>query len=473
MFCTNYCFSRAGLTPCRNAWHGGCFTADPDEPFPYARAEDEEGFTWHKNPLDLLRYKYLADGTHLMIPFQCPDCHFMNLNHGRRPGGSPFDSANLKFIHRAMLDSGGGREHSTILNHLREVRRLIKKCRAINKPITFPSLGPFPVEDVLGIGPAMDVLMQSLDKGRNLAFVQFDTFRKARSCYSSLYRASWRRALEGASIESDPRKKFTLTQCLTQTVWFERFMRGVELQVGRVAHPDQAISIEIMLEMMKDMEMKVRKLARGARRRALVKQGAYFLICFVGSLRGNEGFLADAASLRRHIGKGRHGRLEHVIVPLLGRFKGETGEKYHLLALVNRTFSGLRVRWWVEQLVLVLAEQGQMNGPTFCDEQGNVASSAGYQRVFVEFLRRVQRRKPDLIPSEVNVGEEYSIGRSFRRGSETRALNAKVPEPIINAINRWKVVEGAKGARPRFNMLAHYADVLLMLETILQYSAAL
>lgn len=47
--------------------------ADPDEPFYYARPLDKEGFTWQKNLLDELRFKYLADGTNLMIPFQCPE----------------------------------------------------------------------------------------------------------------------------------------------------------------------------------------------------------------------------------------------------------------------------------------------------------------------------------------------------------------------------------------------------------------
>lgn len=114
----------------------------------------------------------------------------MNLNRGWQPGGSPFDSANVKLIYRVVLDSGGGLDHSTILGHLREVRRLIQKFWAINKPITFPRLGPYAVRDVVGIGLAVDVLMQSLDKGRNSKFIQFDTFRGARLCYLSLYQAS-------------------------------------------------------------------------------------------------------------------------------------------------------------------------------------------------------------------------------------------------------------------------------------------
>lgn len=80
-------------------------------------------------------------------------------------------------------------------------------------------------------------------------------------------------------------------------MWFKHFIQGVELRVGWVSLPDQAISIEIMVEMMRDMEHEVWKMSRGPRRWTLTKQGAYFIICFVGSLHGNEGFLANAAGL--------------------------------------------------------------------------------------------------------------------------------------------------------------------------------
>ena len=42
---------------------------------------------------------------------------------------------------------------------------------------------------------------------------------------------------------------------------------------------------------------------------------------------------------------------------------------------------------------------------------------------------------PDIILEDVNVGEEYGIGRLFRRGAEVRDLNTRVPEPGISAIN--------------------------------------
>ena len=65
------------------------------------------------------------------------------------------------------------------------------------------------------------------------------------------------------------------------------------------------------------------------------------------------------------------------------------------------------------------------------------------------------------------------MGRSFRRGEEVRALKTRVPEPVISTTNRWQNIEWAMGTRTRYRMLENYADVLLMLETILQLSRAL
>ena len=78
-----------------------------------------------------------------------------------------------------------------------------------------------------------------------------------------------------------------------------------------------------------------------------------------------------------------------------------------------------------------------------------------------------------IILEDVNVGEDYGIGRSFRRGAEVRTLNTRVPEPVISAMNQWRNIEQAKRTHPRFRMLEHYADFVLILETILQFYRSL
>ena len=80
---------------------------------------------------------------------------------------------------------------------------------------------------------------------------------------------------------------------------------------------------------------------------------AYFVILFVCFLRGNEGFMLDFGGLRYHINHGNEVAESHpyLIISLLGKFNGETGEKYHLLMSVPVTASGLNSCVWIEQVV--------------------------------------------------------------------------------------------------------------------------
>ena len=96
--------------------------------------------------------------------------------------------------------------------------------------------------------------------------------------------------------------------------------------------------------------------------------------------------MMGAAVLRHHIRKGREGPLAHVVIPLVGRFKGGTGSRHHLQAVVNETASKLKVEWWLERLNGELIRQGQRNGPACCDEEVNLAQASQYQETLVSFL---------------------------------------------------------------------------------------
>ena len=61
----------------------------------------------------------------------------------------------------------------------------------------------------------------------------------------------------------------------------------------------------------------------------------YLAVTYVYGLRGNEGFWVDADRLRSGIELGRAATEDtpsHVVVSLLGRFKGEDGDRMHVFA---------------------------------------------------------------------------------------------------------------------------------------------
>ena len=77
--------------------------------------------------------------------------------------------------------------------------------------------------------------------------------------------------------------------------------------------------------------------------------------------------------------------------------------------------------WWLERSNDELTRQRQRNGPRCCDEEGNLDQSLQYQETFVNFLTEIEQECPGIIIKDVNFGEDYGIGRSFRTGAEIRA----------------------------------------------------
>eukprot|EP00957_Ditylum_brightwellii_P089132 6787442-Ditylum_brightwellii.AAC.1 len=67
----------------------------------------------------------------------------------------------------------------------------------------------------------------------------------------------------------------------------------------------------------------------------------YLLICYVASLRGNEGFMIEAQGLLEHSEHGweEEEALRQVVIPLLGQFKGEQTEHWHLILIASHTAS--------------------------------------------------------------------------------------------------------------------------------------
>jgi hypothetical protein len=122
-----------------------------------------------------------------------------------------------------------------------------------------------------------------------------------------------------------------------------------------------------------------------------ISLGAYSALCFCGSLRGNEGFLLDLYGLRLYLNEGKNPNdpRAHVVAPLLGRFKNEIGERYHLILLAPLTKSGIQTRYWLEELVNARFREGRTRGPAFCDDKGHVTYSSLYEPRFHEVLIEV------------------------------------------------------------------------------------
>jgi hypothetical protein len=147
----------------------------------------------------------------------------------------------------------------------------------------------------------------------------------------------------------------------------------------------------------------------------------------------------------------------HVIITLLGEFKGELGFKYHLMSLASTTSSGIELIWWLRKLIQVKEEEGCISGPPFGHKDGLIALTREYNKILHYFLEIIQQEDPDLISETDDVQANYGLSRTVRRMTEGRACTANLDIGIQNTMNCWKKIEQAKGMHPLFNMVDHYS----------------
>jgi len=268
------------------------------------------------------------------------------------------------------------------------------------------------------------------------------------------------------------------------------FLRGAEYRMGFDSEADHGVRMAALVRVIDLIREDADNCDEVYTANELYKVGAFICIVTAASLRGYEGFYLDLAGASSHLSQGKVGhipptithtsviseeeamKLPHVAVCLLGNFKGEGGINYHIINVANESMSGLQPRWWMEKLVSVAADEGRHTGPAFATPDGRLASSCDYDAIFREYLKKVQATT-DLIPDDVNVDVYYSLSRTPRKSALTRARRANLGAKHLDAMNRWRTVETAKGRRTRFNMRQHYSEACLLMPTTWFYSYAL
>ena len=124
-------------------------------------------------------------------------------------------------------------------------------------------------------------------------------------------------------------------------------------------------------------------------------------------------------------------------------------------------------------MLRILMNEGKREGPTICDEDGYLLKSAQINLEFRQQLAIVQNFRPDLIKETINVFDIYNIRRSLKRRSTSIAMREKVPQPVIDLVNRWSIRENSRDRSRGSSMRDYYTEIKLVLHTILPYSEAL
>ncbi len=457
----------------------GCYVDNRLLPFPVSRAYNDEPTYFKRRKEKETKYLVARPGDGVISPFQCDRCWFLNL-HGRLPMSSSLsDDRELALIRRANLDMFWSRESSTVSQTMGSLKELIGGAKSAGRLIPLEGMTPWKVGDDEGMGVAIAMLEKSIKtSGANSSeFLQFSTIRKLRSASANVFAATSQASTTAFVMKTSAGAIQRIYSGGTQSVLLERFVMGLKARMPHISKRNKPITSVMVNYVLDALELEWSDRAvLPERRRIVLMTAAYIATTFGYSLRGNEGFWVDAQRLIDNINVGKYDtRAKHVTICLLGRFKGEEGDRMHVFPLASVTRSGIRIRLWLERLVRLLRTEGKTGCPAFCDEDGYQLSAADLEAVMHPILRRLQsdESKPDVILPGLDVETEFRMARSLRRGSESEALDQGVPESTVRLVNRWGSYERNRGAEPGFDMLDHYAASANTRYKQISYSAVL
>ena len=491
VFCANFALCVGGWSPCQGTWCGGCYTSDPRLAFHIYDSqskqlaqqtlgdncddEDRLGNLWKTKERDMKAFRQARPGDHLLVTFQCDLCVFRKLRRVNPSPSSAIDLNLLSCIRRINLDAFWSRATSTV----NAQRRLVEKSLAISQQLgldpLFPNQGPIPDGDYCGYTVAIQMVYSSLSQGRySESHLEFDTIRRLRTVHTNYFRTIGKASASILAMVGEDGKARRFSTGPTASEWFTQFSQGCKRRMGQDWRPDQAISTELMRALSEEVQNKIARSFNVQEAADWITAGTYFVICYVLSLRGLDGLLLDLAGLREFLARDP----PHIVtVALLGKVKGEHHARQHLLPSVSVTSSGIQIKTWLRKLVLVRGREDRTDGPAICGSDGEVMSTTMLNNFFHEALVSIYESNPGLFLSDVkgpeDVEAKYNVFRSFRRGSDSRAIAQGIAKLDIDVVNRWKGVERSKGMRPNMTMAHHYADINFLTESFLRYTKAM
>ena len=464
---------------------GKCYTSEngpdffiSDEGNLFTPEGDDDRLTagWKPKGSDHKRYTEARDGDDLMISFECDFCVFFKITGRPRDIGNPRDSHLMGCIRRVILDAFWSRARHTVTTNASRFREMMTLSESLGFEPPYDPPGPLPAFDHCGYKVAVLMVAKSLSPGRHSdSHTQWDTIRKFKGTHSNQSRSG--RVANSTTFSLTDSKGGSLDRFSSEicgSLWFQRFSLGCRRRMGQDWQPNRAVSNPLMLSILHLVESKIRSSTHEPDRFTFVMAGAYFCFCYVVSLRSPEGLMVDVPGILEFGEK----HLDHVIIPLLGQVKGEDHSRQHLLHCVNATSSGIPVRNWMKRLKSVLTLLERTSGPAFINVTSKRQSTtAEMNDIFHSLLSEIFEDDRDLFATDIrnttDLFDKYNVFRSFRRGSESRAVSENVSEGDRFIVNRWRKHEKSGASKVPLAIDQMYVDVSLAKDPFLRYTKAM
>jgi hypothetical protein len=344
-------------------------------------------------------YRAARPGDHLVCSFDWDSCAFFRLKGRLRILGNYSDDRTCQFIRRANLDAFWSRKSATVRQQLSIFKEQVATGDKHGISMT-PPRGPFPAHHDFGMRIAIGVLEKSLTAGRHEATTKFPNVRKITSLHTNMYKSSALGAASSTLILRAERKRLYSSQSPHDSDFFNMFMAGLRTRVGERVRQDAAISIALMVEIQRRLELDWQEAMTcddHVAKREVAEHAVYFLFCFCGALRGFEGTKVPIQELRSQVALDEDspgvatdslGRfMPHVGIPLVGTFKARSvGVTELLIFVAAQTASGLRPGEWTKRLLDVLETMGIVNGWLFQTALGDQQRMSHFEERFYDLL---------------------------------------------------------------------------------------
>ena len=424
-----------------------------------------------QNPLDFVEAR---NGDHAMVSFECDQCIFVKLKNRLPTKFSQQDKLLLIMIRRINLDAFWARQRSTVRENTSRVKLILQSSNTLGLKGPFEHTGPCPPYDHCGYELAINMLMHSRRPGKySKTHTQFETVRMLRSAYSSHVRTTPNQNVNQLSWVDKKGQYVRLTDDKCGTLWFSRFMIGLKTRMGHTFKPNMAMSHLLLKSLIHRAEDNITDDFKSEESAPWVVFVAYVVITYVLSLRGTEGQMLELGGLRKHWDKEGS---DHFIVVLWGEIKGEEGYREHLIPCVKVTKSGFNVRYTIERLIELKYHQKLVTGPAISDNEGALISTKELDRMMHEILVDLYSVNRTLFPPSIetpeSILESYKCFRTFRRTSDTRALEEKVSQTDIDIVNKWEHM-GLTKRKTSQPMRQHYAQFELLVKPFIRYTYAM
>jgi hypothetical protein len=405
-----------------------------------------------------------------MTPFQCEICHFRNIRK-RDPVESLLrDQEALEFFRRASLDAFWSRAPSTVRGNLSEGKRSQRFIERMGWDSMIPAMGPFPLEDTMGMKAAAGILDRSLDPGKTEEFVQWETFRGARSFVTNASQAG----VAGLSdvIGAYEKDKMWISGVATHSFWFSRFMNGLHKRVGEVRHQDEPITIDVLHALESILEREWMQAVGHEAKRRVADMGAWFIVGFCSGLRGEEMLLIELSGTNLSLQFLSDATCPHFIVVVSGRTKGVqlNGTKFGIPIAATTEGTNLQPGKWIKRLCDLRIRGGDTRGRLFRRRLAP-AKLFEFENDFFRLLREVQS-STDLIANTMTVETSFGILRSTRRGMTSHGRNMGVTKDDLSLFNRWSRQANAQTGYARLDMVDTYTTLPSLKPTFLRVTRA-